>query len=177
MEAKEEAVSRKLWILSASAVGILSLAFVLGVVSRGEAKTEAANRTLYMTAVEWKGSANISKEPYPGPVPTGGGYESFAPGHEEVADEQGKWAIETYRFDTAVVMAYEGERVTLKIFGVNAAKHDIVIPAFKQKFTVKRGAVSTVSFNVKKAGIYQIICLTHPPSHQADLVVLERPGS
>lgn len=34
------------------------------------------------------------------------------------------------RFDTAVVMAHEGERVTLKIFGVNAAKHDIVIPAF-----------------------------------------------
>ena len=42
--------------------------------------------------------------------------------------------------------AYEGERVTLKIFGVNASKHDIVIPAFKQTFTVKRGAVSTVSF-------------------------------
>jgi hypothetical protein len=158
-------------VVAASAATALSLALV----STGEAKS-AETRQIFMTAVEWKGSANIKSEPYPTKaLPVGGGYESFAPGHEEVADEEGKWAIETYRFDTAMVAAYEGERVVLNIFGVNSKLHDIVIPSLNKKFTVKRGQLTTVDLGVlKNAGIYTIICLTHQPSHRADLVVLKK---
>ena len=77
---------------------------------------------IYMSAVEWKGSSNVSKEAYPtSPLPKGGGYErSRRATRSSRASPPGTWAVETYRFDTAVVVACKGERVVLKIFGVNA---------------------------------------------------------
>ena len=85
--------------------------------------------------------------------------------------DQTKWAIETYRFDTGVVAACVGERVVLNIFGVNSAHHDINIPDFGKSFRVKRGMLSRSTFTVKKPGVYPIICITHMPSHRADLMV------
>ena len=93
--------------------------------------------------------------------------------HPEVASEAGKWAVETYRFDTAVVAACKGERVVLKIFGVNAKSHEITIPDFNKSFTVYRGQLATSVFKVKETGIFPIICITHKPSHTADLIVLD----
>lgn len=149
-------------------VGAVALTMV--VAANGGTNATNGQRQIYLTAVEWKGSAEVAKEAYPtAALPEGGGYEKFAP------DAAGKWSIETYRFDSAVVMAYEGERVTLNIFGVNAAYHDISIAAFNKTFRVNRGALAKTTFTVKKAGIYPIICLTHQPSHRADLVVLPRP--
>ncbi len=138
----------------------------------------AKTRTLYVSAVEWKGSASVAKEAYPGPVPEGGGYESCPPGSQEcdLKGDPTKWAIETYRFDTAVVMAYAGERVVLKAFGVNAAEHPITVPTLKKSFLIRRGVVTTVDFGViKKPGIHNIQCTLHRPSHQMDLVVLPKP--
>lgn len=135
--------------------------------STGDTKAKLKQRTIYLTAAEWKGSANVADEPFPtAPLPEGGGYELIAP------DATGTWRVETYRFDSALVAACAGEKVTLKIFGVNAAFHDITIPAFDKNFRVERGKLSTVSFVARKPGIYPIICLTHQPSHRADLLVL-----
>ena len=139
-----------------------------------EAKAAVKVRQIYMTAVEWKGSASVAKRPYPAaPLPRGGGYESCAPGSEEcdLKGDTTKWAVETYRFDTALVAACVGERVTLNIFGVNAAEHHINVPDFGKSFVVKRGMLSRVTFKVKKPGLYPIICITHQPSHRADLLV------
>ena len=170
---------RKTAIAAGCALVALAVALPLAVVSKGEASPVAKKRELFMSAVEWKGSASVSKEPYPGPVPAGGGYESCPPGSQDcdLAGNTAKWAIETYRFDSAMVAAYAGDRVTLNIFGVNAKEHPISIPAFNQKFTVKRGVVSKVSFKVDKPGIYNILCLLHPPAHQAQLLVLDKPKS
>ena len=160
--------------LVAAVAGGLLLAFV----DTSEATTSAATRTLYVSAVEWKGSASVAKEPYPGPVPAGGGYESCAPGSQEcdLKGDTTKWAVETYRFDTATLFAYAGERVVINAFGVNAAKHDIVAPKLKKSFTIKRGVVTVADLGViSKPGIYKLLCLTHPPAHQADLVVMPKP--
>ena len=168
---------KKLAVLAGLMLVALAAAIPLAVASKGNATTTATTRTLYATAVEWKGSASVAKEPYPGAVPPGGGYESCAPGSHEcdLDGDTTRWAIETYRFDTAMVAAFVGERVVLQIFGVNSAKHDIVIPAFKKTFTIKRGVVSRIDLGVmKKAGMYKIICVTHPPSHQMDLLVLSK---
>lgn len=160
-------------IAAAIAVGIAAIGVGAVAVSAGDAKAAVKTRLIYMSAVEWKGSASVSKEPYPtAPLPKGGGYESFPPGSPEVAGDPGKWAVETYRFDTAVVAACQGERVVLKIFGVNAKSHQIVIPAFNKNFTVYRGQMATSVFKVNKTGIFAITCITHMPSHTADLVVL-----
>jgi plastocyanin len=171
---------RTLWIAGAFVTATVAVGLVLGLTSTGMAAKQRPTRDIFLTAVEWKGSASVAKEAYPGvrSLPCAGdgcGYESFAPGTDEMAGDASKWAIETYRFDSATVVAYEGERVTLNIFGVNAKYHDIVIPAFKKQFRVNRGVLSKVTLNVDKAGIYKITCITHPPAHQADLVVLPKP--
>lgn len=162
-------------VLAACVLGAAAIALPLGLVSEGEAKSQATVRQIYLSAVEWKGSASVDKEPYPGPVPAGGGYESFPPGHEEVGGDTNKWAIETYRFDSAVAVAYAGERVVLNIFGVNAKVHEIVVPALDVQFAVKRGVVAKVSLGkIAKPGLYSIICVTHPPAHRMDLLVLPK---
>lgn len=166
-------MSRKVALLVAFAVAAVSTGAALVVTAGGEAKGAVKVRQIYMTAVEWKGSASVAKEPYPtAALPSGGGYETFAPGSSEMAGDQTKWAVETYRFDTAVVAACAGERVVLNIFGVNAAEHHINIPDFGKSFVVKRGMLARQTFTVKKPGIYPIICITHQPSHRADLLVM-----
>jgi plastocyanin len=159
----------------ASLVVVLLVAFV----GKSEATTAVATRNLYVSAVEWKGSASVAKEPYPaGAVPPGGGYESCPPGSQEcdLKGDTTKWAVETYRFDTATIVAYAGERVVINAFGVNAAKHDIVAPKLKKSFTIYRGVVTKADLGVvNKPGIYRFLCITHPPAHQMDLVVLPKP--
>jgi len=167
-------MSRKVALLAAFAVAAVSTGAALVVTAGGEAKGAVKVRQIYMSAVEWKGSASVAKEPYPtAPLPGGGGYESCPPGSQEcdLKGDTTRWAVETYRFDTGLVAACVGERVVLNIFGVNAAQHQINIPAFGKNFLVKRGVLSRVAFNVKKPGLYPIICITHQPSHRADLLV------
>ena len=156
--------------------GLASLLFAAAS-GGGTGQATVQKRELFLSAVEWKGSASVAKEPYPGPVPPGGGYESCPPGSQEcdLKGDPNKWAVETYRFDTAVVAACVGERVVLNIFGVNAATHEIVIPAFDKRFTVKRGVVSRIDLGVmKKPGMHTMLCITHPPAHRADLLVLPK---
>lgn len=165
-------MSTKAALLVTFVTAAVSAGAGLVVATGGDAKGAVKVRQIYMSAVEWKGSATVAKEPYPTTtLPAGGGYEKFAPGSEELAGDQTKWAVETYRFDTALVAACAGERVVLNVFGVNAASHQISIPDFNKSFLVKRGVLSQVAFTVKKPGIYPIICVTHQPSHRADLLV------
>ena len=167
-------MSRRVALLVAFAVAAASVGAAFALTSGDEAKAAVKVRQSYMTAVEWKGSASVAKEAYPtAPLPRGGGYESCAPGSGgcDLAGDPTKWAVETYRFDTALVAACVGERVTLNIFGVNSAHHDINIPNFGKSFRVKRGMLSRVTFKVRKPGLYPIMCITHQPSHRADLLV------
>lgn len=165
------------WLASVAALGAVALVSVGGalvVTAGGDANAAVKARQIYMSAVEWKGSASVAKEPYPtAPLPGGGGYESCAPGSQEcdLKGDTTKWAVETYRFDTALVAACVGERVTLNIFGVNAAQHQINVPAFGKSFLVKRGMLARTTFTVRKPGLYAILCITHQPSHRADLLV------
>jgi plastocyanin len=167
-------MSGKIALLVAFALAIGAVGALSASSGRDEANAAVKARQIYMSAVEWKGSASVAKEAYPtAPLPKGGGYETCAPGSDgcDLKGDTTKWAIETYRFDTALVSACVGERVTLNIFGVNAAEHHINVPDFNKNFVVKRGMLSRATFTVKKPGLYPIICITHQPSHRADLLV------
>lgn len=165
-------MSRRAALLVALAVAAISAGAGLALTAGGEAKAGVKVRQIYMSAVEWKGSASVAKEAYPtAALPPGGGYEKFAPGSEEMEGDTSTWAVETYRFDTALVAACVGERVVLNIFGVNSAQHHINIPDFNKSFVVKRGMLARTAFTVKKPGLYPLICITHQPSHRADLLV------
>ena len=162
----------------ALAIGVVLILFVTLIVlvtisaacsSEGIAAEPTQDRTIYMAAIEPKGSVTVDKEPFPAQqLPPGGGYGLKPP------DESGKWVVETYRFDPGTVVVNEGDRVTLEIVGINGASHAIGIEGYGVTTVLKRGELQRLTFVADKPGIFRILCDTHKPSMQADLVVLKQ---
>ncbi len=161
--------------------GISKVALAMGVVLTGFVIISAAcssngikleppqGRTIYMAAIEPKGSTVVDKEPFPAQqLPPGGGYGLKPP------DETGKWVVETYRFDPGTVVVNEGDTVTLEIVGINGAAHAIGIEGYGVTTVLKRGELQRMIFVADRPGIFKIVCDTHKPSMQADLVVLKQ---
>lgn len=128
----------------------------------------ATTRVISMTAVEYKGSTELAKEPFPSSdLPGGGGYLRKEP-------KDGKWETSTYRWEPGTVVVYQGDEVELQIFGVNGAEHPGRIDGYEKAFSVKRGQLTTVRFRADRAGVFGIICDVHQPSMNGMLVVLPR---
>ena len=137
--------------------------------SEGTAVEPTQSRTIYMAAIEPKGSTVVDKEPFPAQeLPPGGGYGLKPP------DETGKWVVETYRFDPGTVVVNEGDTVTLEIVGINGTAHPIRIEGYDITTLLKRGEIQRLTFVADKPGIFRIVCNAHKPTMQADLVVLKR---
>ncbi len=128
----------------------------------------AAERVIYMQAMEPKGTTSASKEPFPGKtLPKGGGYIIKPP------SKAGKWQVSTYIFNPTQVIVNKGEKVTLKILGINGSKHTVSIERYAKKpFSIKRGKLTEVSFVADKAGVFRIVCSEHPPSMTGEIIVL-----
>lgn len=155
---------RLLWAGILAGVSVLALSLL----PRGS--SAQATRTVYIAAVEPKGSATVEKEPFPDPaqLPAGGGYVLKAP------DATGRWEVSAYQWQPGFIVVNQGERVTLEIIGINGAEHPSTLPPYVSRFTVKRGQVTRVSFTADRAGIFPIMCLSHQPSMTGYLVVLPR---
>ncbi|MFQ5801562.1 MAG: hypothetical protein ACE5JQ_01535 [Candidatus Methylomirabilales bacterium] len=154
------------------------LVFVAGIITalaafqtqRPAAAGQPAKRTIYMAAIEAKGSTTVHKEPFPSAaLPPGPGYILESP------DKGGKWVVETYRWLPSTVVVNQGDEVTLEILGVNGEQHPSVIEGYGIGFMVRRGQVTRVHFKADKAGIFNIACNVHRPTMTAQLVVLPRP--
>lgn len=160
----DDCVHRRLAIAA-----LLVAAGLAGGCAAGRASWAAPEtRTIYMSTVEYKGSAAVDDEPFPAhSPPPGGGYALRGP-----AD--GRWASETYRFEPGMIVVNQGDTVELKIWGVNGASHTSVIEGYGTRFTARRGRLTTVTFTADKAGIFRIVCHDHRPSMEAQLLVLPR---
>lgn len=155
--------------------GVLAASLMASLAVGNAADSSAASvpppvkRTIYMAAIEPKGSANVEKETFPKvPLPAGGGYGLKAP------DKEGKWEVETYAWLPGSITVYQGDEVSLQVVGINGAEHAVSIEGYALKYAVKRGEITTVSFKANKAGIFEIICHTHRPSMTGQLIVLPR---
>jgi len=153
---------------------LLLLAVIGAVVLAGcggqSASVAPEERTIYMAAIEPKGSTTLDKEPFPAEaLPEGGGYGLVAP------DADGKWTVETYRWDPGTIVVNQGDVVTLEIIGINGEEHPFSVEGYNVGGTVKRGQLTRVTFTADKAGLFKIACGVHLPSMQADLVVLPNP--
>ena len=134
------------------------------------AAVERSKRTIYMAAIEPKGSTTVDKEPFPtADLPRGPGYILEPP------DKKGQWAVKTYRWLPSTIVVNQGDEVTLEILGVNGEQHPSIIEGYGIGFMVRRGQVTRVNFMADKAGIFNIVCNVHRPSMTAQLVVLPRP--
>lgn len=161
----------------ALAIVVAGVATIL-VLGAAQAPAGSARRTIYMSAVEYKGGANVSDEAYPPAAepgtkalgPLDGGYGLSEP------DDTGRWEVETYRWEPGLVVAHEGERLTLEILGVNGARHEamVVSPSGDQiPFVVTRGRLTRVRFEVDEVGTWRFVCSTHPPAMSGEIVVLD----
>lgn len=160
------------------ALGIVALAAIAAVgLGVAQAPARETRRTIYMSAIEYKGGANVSSEAYPPAAepgtkplaPLGGGYILKEP------DATGRWEVESYRWEPGLVVAGKGERVTLEIVGVNGARHDgvLISPSGEQTpFVVTRGRLTRVRFAADEVGIWRFICTTHPPAMTGEIVVV-----
>lgn len=131
------------------------------------AKLQPGERTIFVTAIEPKGSTTVDKEPFPeATLPPGGGYGLKEP------DDSGTWTVETYVWLPSEITVVEGDKVTLQILGVNGSVHPSRIEGYDVDFAVKRGHVTTVTFTADKAGVFKIVCDAHQPSMTGTLIVL-----
>ncbi len=104
-----------------------------------------------------------------------------------------RWDVESYIYAPAMLAAFEGDRVTLKIFVVNGDKHDttVVDPAGRPQsvrvniegettpddvtaFDTPRGRQTNVSINLARPGTYEVRCVTRTPSMALYLLALPR---
>lgn len=157
-------------IIAVAAILLSTSAFALSSnLLSPQSAIQPTTKTIYMMAIEPKGSTTVIKEPFPlQALPPGGGYALKPP------DEDGKWVVETYRWDPSIVVVNQGDEVTLEILGVNGAQHTSHIEGYDIDFTIRRGQLTTVTFVVDKAGTFRIVCDTHTPAMTAQLVVLPR---
>ena len=133
-----------------------------------EASIPGGAKTIYLTALEYKGSTEVSKEPFPtAKLPAGGGY-----GLKDPAGDPAKWEVNSYAWAPSSFVVVEGDQVTLQIIGINGASHVSEIEGHEVKFTVKRGEITTVTFAAGKPGVYKYICQTHAPNMVGQMVVL-----
>jgi len=157
--------------MSKAKTALLVLGIALGLIFTAlqPSPAQGAERVIYVQAMEPKGGVTIDKEPFPGgELPKGGGYVLKKP------DAKGRWEISTYTWNPSQIIVRKGDRVTLKIIGINGEKHTGLIEHYHPKqFTVKRGVITTVSFTANKAGRFRIGCDEHKPSMEGELIVLD----
>jgi plastocyanin len=153
-------------------VGLAALLLQFVLPRPGDGQPAPVRRTIYMAAVEPKGGASVTSEPYPANSPAG----TAGPGYVlRAPDATGRWEVSTYQWQPGFILANEGEDVTLEIIGINGSEHTSFIEGINAPaFTVRRGQVTTVNFRAARPGFYRIVCSNHLPSMVGYLVVLPR---
>ena len=87
-------------------------------------------------------------------------------GEFKSSTEDGK-DIEAYRWDPGTIFVEKGEKVRLKILGVNGKEHPFIIEGTDIKGIVKKGEETVVPLEFNKEGTYRLICLTHPSAENS----------
>jgi len=160
---------RRQAVIGAALVGLVAAACTTSSAapSGGDSQLRAGTRTIYMAAIEPKGTTTVQKEPFPDKsLPPGGGYILSKP------DPSGSWSVETYRWLPSEITVIQGDKVTLEIVGINGPSHPSRIEGYDISFEVKRGQLTTMTFTADKVGVFNIICAVHGPSMTGSLIVL-----
>jgi plastocyanin len=143
-------------------------------------KSTPTAHTIFMTAVELKGSTTTDKlvPPAVNPNDLSKGYEFKPPGQADKSDPK-KWEVSSYGFSPGFITVNQGDTVNLIVFIVNGEEHDVQITdpegrAVVAKAKWNRGREYKASFVAKKVGSYHLICSAHAPTMTATILVLPR---
>jgi len=140
----------------------------------------AAGHSIYLTAVEFKGSttAETLAPPTIDPSKLSHGYAYKGPGQADPSAPQ-RWEVASYQFSPAFMTVYQGDSIMLSVFIVNGDHHDVTLTdpdgqVVIAKATWDRGREYTEFFQVQKVGEYHLECELHRPSMTATIMVLPR---
>ncbi len=166
-----------LWRAVALGVLILSAAFLTRDVG---AQRGGTTHTIYMNAVEFKGTTTTDKLAPPTVNPAGlsKGYVFKAPGEAEKNAPE-LWEVDSYAFTPGFVTVQQGDTVKLAVFVVNGNRHEVEVLAPDGQVIVPkapwdRGVEYQVSFVADKVGTYQLRCSIHEPTMTAKILVSPR---
>lgn len=150
-----------------------------------KAKPAAAapgEREFVVTGYEIKGSTSTKDlaAPTADPAKLSDGYRYKEPGKADASDAT-KWEVSTYRFEPGVMVALQGDKITLRVFIINGDKHTSWIEGPDRKEVLKeqvwnRGREYKVSFTAEKAGAYKLHCNEHDPTMHSTILVLPQPS-
>ena len=166
-------------IALATVIGVALFGLIL-TADVGAQQKAGTTHTIFLTALEVKGSTTIDKLAPPPVDPTdiSKGYAFKAPG---VADKNApqKWEVSTYLFSPGFVTVRQGDTVHLTAFVVNGDEHEVRVTDPKGREVIaktkwNRGRQYEVSFVVEKVGPYQLTCSSHAPTMAATFLVVPR---
>lgn len=168
---------------------VLALVLAGGLAACGEAQgsetgtgLEPSERYIHVQATELDARRSVDQTPFPkgtlddfpeyfGDDGKGGaeGYYLFMTGDDE-------WRVGSYVYLPQEITFIQGDRVTMEVFGIRGNEHHSILVGPEGfdpiEFTVLRGGLEKVEFTVDQPGLYQLICLTHPPTMTTNIHVL-----
>lgn len=178
-------------------VAALGLIGAAAIACSDDSKTSSGpgERTIYLQATELDARRAIEQTAFPQetrdsfpeyfgpadkPSESGG-----APGYYLFQTSDKEWRVGSYMFLPPEVTAYQGERLTFEILGVRGDEHHIILygpdgEVVKSTggddvdLVVKRGGLGVVEFAVNDAGMYSLVCVTHSPTMNSIIHVLEQ---
>jgi len=132
--------------------------------------------TFDVELIEIKGSTDGIAPPEVDPASLSLGYRYKQPGAVD-PENANKWEVSTYIFAPGSMSVVQGDTVTLRMFGVNGDVHDVYVVApdgtvAVEALTVNRGREYIVTFEASQTGHYKLLCTTHAPTMQADILSL-----
>lgn len=163
-------------VATLAVIGIaLGTASILGVrASQAAAMEPPKDRLIWMEAVEYKGSTETAKLAPPQNLATDPKALGPAFGFKWLESDK-KWEVSAYAFTPSTVTVNQGDRVTLRIFGVNGDLHKNYIEYYvPNPVDLNRGRSTDITFTADKAGMFQIVCSNHEPAMRGWLIVLPR---
>jgi len=140
----------------------------------GNTGADPGDVTLDVSVIEIKGATDGIDPPSVDPAGLSLGYR-FTPPGEYDADNPDKWQVSTYLYSPAAMSVIKGDDVTLRFFGINGDEHEMWVEApdgtkVTDVVTLNRGRQLTLDFTAEELGHYKVVCSTHAPTMQADIL-------
>ncbi len=167
------AVARHATIVTGISAGMLT-----GFPTAADVGAQPRGHSIYMTAVEFRGSTSVDKLAPPSidPSKLSQGYTYKAPGQADSLAPR-RWEVGSFQFSPSFVTAYLDDSIMLSVFIADGDHHDVQLTdpdgrVVIAKATWDRGREYTKFFQVDKVGDYHLECGIHRPSMTATIMVL-----
>jgi plastocyanin len=139
-----------------------------------DSSAAAGDVTFDVELIEVKGATDGIPAPETDPASLSAGYRFTAPGEYD-PENPDKWQVSTYMFTPGAISVIQGDEVTLRMFGVNGDEHTVWVEApdgskVTDAIVVNRGREYELAFSADQAGHYKLLCSTHAPTMQADIL-------